>query len=289
MCIDDDYEKYLPPSDGSKKVYSTIETHRVRDVDAKKKTLSIDFILTMRWLDSRIKANFTKYDNKSGEVILGPAAVEKIWSPGVYVFNRQSFKFKEEWASLITARILTTKEINHLDGKSSNSYELSIPTVQMKYEVKTAVYCMGWSYMEYPMDNQTCNVTIGSASGSSIFTLYQVTGSSNPLNTYKAANFNITVDFFEYSNNHINSSVGIKLTMSRLRTSFLLKYYFPCAAIVLVSEIGFAIPITAIPGRVGLLVTLFLTLVNLLIHQMVKMFFFKKCKVPIRFIYISLG
>ena len=114
VCIDDDYEKYLPPSDGSKKVYSTIETHRVRDVDAKKKTLSIDFILTMRWLDSRIKANFTKYDNKSGEVILGPAAVEKIWSPGVYVFNRQSFKVKEEWASLITARILTTKEINHL-------------------------------------------------------------------------------------------------------------------------------------------------------------------------------
>ena len=51
--------------------------------------------------------------------------------------------------------------------------------------------------------------------------------------------------------------------------SFLLKYYAPCAAIVLVSEIGFIIPVTVIPGRVGLLVTQFLTLINIFIHQMV--------------------
>ena len=29
VCIDEDYEKHLPPSEGSKKVYSTIDTHRV--------------------------------------------------------------------------------------------------------------------------------------------------------------------------------------------------------------------------------------------------------------------
>ena len=40
---------------------------------------------------------------------------------------------------------------------------------------------------------------------------------------------------------------------------------------VLVSEIGFVVPITAIPGRVALLVTQFLTLVNLFIYQMVNL------------------
>ena len=45
-------------------------------------------------------------------------------------------------------------------------------------------------------------------------------------------------------------------------------YYIPSILIVLVSEIGFVVPVTAIPGRIGLLVTQFLTLINLFIHQM---------------------
>ena len=37
--------------------------------------------------------------------------------------------------------------------------------------------------------------------------------------------------------------------------------------------IGFIIPVTVIPGRVSLLVTQFLTLINLFIHQMVSIYF----------------
>ena len=40
-------------------------------------------------------------------------------------------------------------------------------------------------------------------------------------------------------------------------------------AIVVVSIMGFIIPASAIPGRVALLVTQFLTLINLFIYQMV--------------------
>ena len=56
--------------------------------------------------------------------------------------------------------------------------------------------------------------------------------------------------------------------MHRIRQSFYVKYYIPCGAIVLVSQLGFFIPVTAIPGRVSLLITLFLSLINLLIYQM---------------------
>ena len=114
VCIGNDYQKDFPPDDGPTRIYTKIDTHEVRDVDARKKTLSIDFTITMRWLDSRIKANFTMEDDKKGEVLLGPTAFDKIWSPDLHILNRQSFKFKDEWASLITTRILTTKAINHL-------------------------------------------------------------------------------------------------------------------------------------------------------------------------------
>ena len=265
VCILNDYEKDFPPDDGTKKIYSTIEAHEVRGVDAKKKTLSIDFTLTMRWLDSRIKTNFYHLTNKVDGILLGPKAVDQIWYPDLEVLNRQAFKIKEEWASLITTRILTEKHINELDGMNDTEYQLSIPTVEMKYDVKTTVYCKKWIYSNYPMDNQTCDVAFGSLSGSSVFTLYKTPGNDVTPHTYKAADFNITVTYFDRDEKH---GVGMTVMMRRLTTSFFMKYYGPCIAIVLVSEIGFIIPVTAIPGRVGLLVTQFLTLINLFIHQM---------------------
>ena len=139
----------------------------------------------------------------------------------------------------------------------------------MKYDVKTTVYCKGWSYIQYPMDYQACHVAFGSASASSIFTLLENLDNNSSKNTYRAVNFDIRIKYFDQNKNHGTNQVGIQIEMQRLTTSFILKYYAPCIAIVLVSEIGFIIPVTAIPGRVGLLVTQFLTLINLFIHQMV--------------------
>ena len=51
VCIKEDYQKHFPPPDGRKKVYSMVAAPQVRDVDAKKKILYIDFTLTLRWLD----------------------------------------------------------------------------------------------------------------------------------------------------------------------------------------------------------------------------------------------
>ena len=269
VCIMDDYEKDFPPEDGKTKVHSTIGTQVVRDVDAKKKTLSIDFTLTLRWMDKRIKKRINQTDESQKKILFGPVAIEKIWYPDLHILNRVSFKSKEEWASLVTTSILSSQDINRLNGKDNTKYECSIPTVEMKYEVKTTVYCPYWSYTIYPMDRQFCTVSFGSASENSIFSLYDELRSPSRPYFYKAVDFEMTVDFFD--RNFLNGSnhVDIEIVMTRLTMPFILKYYVPCIAIVLISAIGFIIPISAIPGRVGLLVTQFLTLVNLFIHQMV--------------------
>ena len=269
VCIMDDYQKHFPPNDETTKVYITIRNDEVRAVNAKSKTLSIDFSLIMRWQDSRIKSHFTDQHKKGGKVLLGPKAVNNIWYPDLRVYNRQSFKPTEEWALLKKAQILITKRKNHMKNKNMRQSELLSPIVEMKYDVKTTVYCKDWSYSQYPMDTQTCNVSIGSLSGESIFTSYVKPRNLSIEKSYMASNFIITVGFFDRYKRNGNNRVGMEITMQRLTTSFFLKYYIPCVAIVLVSEIGFIIPLTAIPGRVALLVTQFLTLVNLFIHQMV--------------------
>ena len=136
----------------------------------------------------------------------------------------------------------------------------------MKYEIQTIVFC-SFDHSDYPMDEQQCNITFGSSSSGAIFLLNETHRQQHPSHTYQAANFHVTISLFDEKS--FNNNVGIKIEMRRITTSFILKYYIPCVAIVLVSAIGFVIPASAIPGRIALLVTQFLTLINLFIYQMV--------------------
>ena len=63
--------------------------------------------------------------------------------------------------------------------------------------------------------------------------------------------------------------ITFNIIMKRQVTKYLYQYYIPCMSIVTASSFSFIIPITAIPGRVALVVTQFLTLTNIFIKQMV--------------------
>ena len=160
------------------------------------------------------------------------------------------------------------KEINYLDGKNNTEYELSMPTMEMKYEIKTKVYC-NFSYANYPMDTQTCDVGLGSASFESIFVLFDRSGIYHKLQQYQASNLDITVTFFDENKSNGENAVGMRIHMKRLTYSFLMTYYVPCGIIVAVSVVGFVVPVTEIAGRVDLLVTQLLTLISIFIHSMV--------------------
>jgi hypothetical protein len=67
-------------------------------------------------------------------------------------------------------------------------------------------------------------------------------------------------------------SVGLDISLKRVLRPYLLKYYVPCITIVILSQISFMIPLDALPGKVALVVTQFLTLTSLFIQQMVSEF-----------------
>ena len=62
--------------------------------------------------------------------------------------------------------------------------------------------------------------------------------------------------------NQTYSVVGFRLKLERHYAQYLLNYYFPSLIFVVVSWISFTIPPEIVPGRMGLLVTLLLVLVN---------------------------
>ena len=80
--------------------------------------------------------------------------------------------------------------------------------------------------------------------------------------------FNCTSTMQEYTDKN-HTFVGLEIKMKRLISPFVFQYYIPGALIVFVATISFIIPPSSIPGRIGLLATLFLTLSTLFINHMV--------------------
>ena len=81
--------------------------------------------------------------------------------------------------------------------------------------------------------------------------------------------FNITRTFKRGYTEKNDTFVGFEIELKRILSPYIFQYYLPCAAIVFVSQISFIIPPSSLPGRIGLLATLFLTLTNLFINHMV--------------------
>ena len=76
--------------------------------------------------------------------------------------------------------------------------------------------------------------------------------------TFKPVESNIT-----YDGHNFYSVVGFELILKRYYVLHIMSYYIPCTLFVAMSWISFIIPPEVIPGRMTLLITLLLVLVNL--------------------------
>ena len=119
------------------------------------------------------------------------------------------------------------------------------------------------------MDTQYCDFELDGAYPERGIVYFNLKGGQFGVNrgNRNTDKFEIDVSF----QNQTEFRTGIKSTikMKRCLLPFIIKYYLPCIAIIIVSLISFLISIDSLPARVALLVTQFLTLTNILIAQQV--------------------
>lgn len=270
VCIDKEYTKNVAPHIGHTRVYTIIEDVKIRSVDSIDGTMAVDLAISMIWQDPRINVRLSE---NGIPIILSEDGVREIWTPDLYIMDRKFFKLESEWISLKKAIVLRPERIQHLDLPPSISNQTYQAIIETKYEIKCTVHCP-FSHSNYPMDIQTCNLSLGSGSFGAVFVLQDQHNKLSNIASQMTNRFTMKFNKFDRKTDHGNNTIGISVKMDRNIKPFLLKYYIPCIAIALVSQLSFIIPVTAIPGRVSLLVTLFLTLINLFIHQMVRIIYF---------------
>ena len=259
-CITNDYDKKWAPGGGGTNttVINTFQKIKVYDVNEAEKKITSLVIVHYRWKDDRI---ITKFPNNNSEILITRVSPSHksftMWAPDRSLDGRIT---KEEWAFFFV-----------------NSFRDDETIVEGQLSAKMRSLC-DLEFTKFPFDINHCEFRITSKfSGGLQELLDQQNWKVGYLAPTAVSAFDVSITLCGNGineTNKINNDFGFNLEIKRKVSTYVIQYYLPCATIVAISSISFIIPVTAIPGRVSLVVTLFLTLSNLIINNEVRV---KKC------------
>ena len=240
-----------------------------------------EMFVHLQWRDDRIMV-------KKGQSLdgiwhtLDSNQINQIWNPDLTIYNMSSFK-----------RLSILNPTNgFLKIHADYSNEVIVDYI---FGADVTIAC-SFEFADYPLDKQECEMRMGSTSyGRDLIfvpwsrvpgvAFFSSKTDDDPPEIFESKGFHITItkstDDFSWCKNLTNKEkiklctdkhlqhIIFAVEMTRSFQPFFMHYYAPCIAIVLVTHASFIIPPDVIPGRIALLATQFLTLVNIFIDQQV--------------------
>ena len=257
-----------PENTDDGETFVDIEFEKIKVLEVNERNNKITFLLSqyMEWDDPRIKANFSAMPN--GYTKLSTKNMKEIWHPDIDMFTVNI----NDWASLYAPRLFQMVGVGECPELRTCDFTQDTTSFYAYKDWRVTVFCE-FDFSSFPLDTQRCEFLQTTTSDTLYFRLNHPTIDNNKTKRAHGFEINITYSgtFINYNDTTQNGTqtFGFNITLERMIQPYLYQYYFPCIAIVVVSQISFVIPLSAIPGRVALVVTQFLTLTNLFIHQMV--------------------
>ena len=285
-CLNSSYRQFKPPNSFTT-VYVGwfLNMPKILDVKEKMGTIKIDLDETIFfWEDPRIKINFNNIENeKLHRIPLEPP--DKLLL-SIFPYNdicnpesdeNSNFKMWTPISQRINIHGELSREAEGSDSlwgiqdyglRFTESLNESNPLMHMRMKHKVTIRCE-FEHTGYPRDTQKCSFRIYShrMQPLNIF-FYDLSGICNePEQTYERNGFLISSICVNQSEGQ--NEIGIDFSLKSNINKYLFQYYLPSAIIVIVSQTSFFILLSAIPGRICLVVTQFLALTNIFINEQV--------------------
>ena len=262
VCIPNGYLKGEVPEKPTK-VNAKIEINNIREVDDKKMRITLDFYQELTWMDNRIITRFLTNPFS----VLNNNLIDYIWKPDLWIKNLFDFKLHSV-LDPTGGLIIMQKEDCPLMMNCTMPTETKRNTVVVyNMEALATIYC-NFDFLNYPMDTQQCEFLMDGS-----YPYPNVVDISFDVGLFGVTNENSNIDDFEievtFKYNINTTGIHSVIKLERKILPFLIKYYLPCIAIIVVSLLSFLISMDSIPARVGLLATQFLTLTSILIASQV--------------------
>ena len=275
VCLPQTYAIDQPPTSENLTTASIIIGEaKIVEVDERKKSITLLVNILPTWEDPRIRLKWSTQDT----FIELPAVTKtkkEIWYPlsGVFITDMKELTFPNDPIIASDVKVFPGSVANAILQEEVFTNGTTVVTSILKWTIR--IFC-NFDFAKYPFDNQKCKLRF--ITGKLNITENNIpSGFENwfPTKQKEFDGFDVKQEIlstplmknFFYPNG--GTTFDIDFTLTRQIGSYLYQYYIPCLAIVITSFFSFIIPLTAIPGRCAILVTQFLTMTNIFIHEMV--------------------
>ena len=270
-CIPLDYNKEIEPWKNEETGYNTLPYYYnfefrvfdVQEVDDLHQTVKLDMYFYIKWHEPSIIVNQSSVEFKSEAIVEGgfiPISLqylEHLWVPDIEIYEMNDF---------ISQKILTPLASIKINKEGILRYSTRVTILVSCY----------MDFEKYPFDSHYCHFRAGSYNNHD--KIVRCTSKFNKGENNKGLidmqrKLQYVINVKELPSSHRIyriagrdwATCGFSLELKRLTTQIIIQVYLTSTSLVIVSWLSFIIQPSSIPGRMGLLVTVFLVIINIFI------------------------
>ena len=270
VCLEKQYQVHDPPEKNkTTQVGVVFNDKRLIDVNVKDSTVTFDVKIFTFWDDKRIKYKL----DRNKDILLPDITKEHvtIWHPFIsfVIKGLKELRFIFDPIIAKELRLVSAAKVN--DFMKKKMIEPGEMRVLAIFKWIVQVSC-NMEFSKYPFDRNTCPILITAENiNVSLFSPPKPPNLDKDQMTAKGfilETDNVTTIAYNPLYGR-TTPFGFRVSLTRQLEPYIYQYYIPCAVIVFTSFFSFIISFTSIPARVSLIVTLFLTLTNMFLQEMV--------------------
>jgi len=253
FCLPTSYIKLNLPSSERQHIKMNLEVLDVLNVNDKKFSVALSMYFGVHWKEDRLILPGDGHNNSGAEwVPIDLDFMQYLWVPNVFVYDIAEFHAIECLKRLAGIWVVKDKELFY-------------------NQATHLTFMCPMRFNRFPLDTHVCKFKIGSVNYDDTRMKF-----SNDKLEYDPTAGNTILDYqvsiqalkkedqiLSYGESGNYSIAGFEMTLVRNSAKYLYIYYLPSGLFVVVSWVSFLIPPEVVPGRMALLVTLFLVLINI--------------------------
>jgi len=256
LCLAKEYSTFdLPFRQKPNLIKIGFEISDVLSINDKDYSITFGLYFSVEWVEPRLNLSQDVWGGPEFTESLVPVNLElmkNLWIPNIFIYNLKSFKTIDVLSKLAGLWIDSNKRIYY---SQATHITFICPMV----------------FDAFPLDTQICKFQVGSYSYDDVRMVFDVSTLGYIQNTQSIIlDYAINIKNLRRNDQMFDagalgnfSLAGFEMTLERHFTSYIITYYLPSGLFVVVSWISFLIPPDIVPGRMALLITLFLVLVNI--------------------------
>ena len=259
-CIPPNFDPHLEPwnvpENGNQpipyKYEFTFDILDVKEVNDRRQTVTLMMYLRVKWFEPRLRINknTSKWIEPKSRLSLAPHVLKHLWYPDLEIYGLETFTTKSVLKKMGEVNIFKNRFI--------------------KYNARVDVtFSCQMDFNRFPLDSQSCPFQIGSYYNTedtvNCSSEYDYDDTKQRSLQYEVEIRQLPVQFRKYSirKGYVFSTCGFELIFTRRRRQTFFQVYLTSATFVAVSWLSFIIKPEIVPGRIALLVTILLVLVNI--------------------------